>query len=129
MAHQRPVKQKRLLKAIKKIYKDYQKHQHMLDIDDCPLCVIYMTNDGWVNNCSDCPMTVFRGSQSCKCMNRKCRPVNCNEKEDRHKVPLVTEFYRRFVVAVEGMTDAEVQAKNAFKFLKTLDNRVYKKYS
>jgi len=124
----RPVTQKRLLQGIKKIHREYKYIRHNLDVDECPLCLMYMDKCRWENDCSACPMNVFKGKQRYSCMNRQCRPINCTETDKRYYLPLLVDFYERFIKKVEGMTDEQLQAKNAWKFLKALDKRVYNKH-
>lgn len=127
------VTQKTLLQGIKKIHREYKKNEHTLDINVCPLCRMF-TNDGpYADNCKNCPMQVFKGEHNYPCMNRKCRPVNCQgyflDIKMRDKfLPLDIDFYERFIRKVETLTDEQIQAPNAWKFLKGIDTRVYNKH-
>jgi hypothetical protein len=127
------VTQKRLLTGIKKIHREYKNSTHVLDLTSCPLCRMYDSSP-FMNGCDVCPMSVFKGEHGYPCMNRKCRPVNCQgyfmDRGLKDKfLPLDIDFYGRFIKKVETMTDEDMQAPNAWKFLKALDARVYKKHS
>jgi hypothetical protein len=126
-----------LLKAFRRIYSQYKRGVHDLDITRCQLCkLFYDPMSKWSTDCTSCPMTVFRGYQSCKCMNRNCKPIDCNDRYDRDEFPLsykinvkaVREFYRLAIEKIESIPDEEFQKDIDWLFLIKIDQDVSKKY-
>ena len=121
-----------LLKLMKETLKEYEENEHSLCRDLCSLCNAYLIDKyAWgAENCGSCPMRVFEGlgGSSVPCMNRKCYPIDCNDKYTEDELDAVVEFYKQAIKAVKTMTAEQVKEEGAFKFLIEIDKEVAKQF-
>jgi hypothetical protein len=128
------IEKTQLLKAMKKILREYKKGTHNANVDICALCKLYNRGD-YVGHkghqCRLCPMHVFykRGNHPYSCMSRKCTPFDT---DDYNKTDVefkrVTKFYSKAIKVVETMSEEQLNAENAFKFFIKIDKDVFEKY-
>ena len=120
-----------LLHAIVNIYREYENKTHTLQVSRCALCVVYNKNNRntYKRNCTNCPMTVFKGTDAYPCMNRKCRPVDCQLLSPiiDKQLNAVLNFYKKFIKVIENISEEEFQATD-FKFLEDLDSKTAKRH-
>jgi hypothetical protein len=123
-----------LLKAFKRIYGQYKRNTHELRLEKCQLCRLYFDYSKY-SGCTDCPMTVFKGCQGCKCMNRYCKPVNCNvgrylyskDKIYKAEITVVREFYRLAILKIDSIPESDFKGTIDWSFLIEIDREVSEK--
>ncbi|MFA5207444.1 MAG: hypothetical protein WC428_02190 [Candidatus Paceibacterota bacterium] len=131
-------KKTELLKAMKRVLKEYKNNIHIASVAICPLCLLYNKDDDKRHighECRLCPMHVFHksyehGGDFYSCITRKCKPVNCEEDytKDTNELKAVIDLYEEAINTVEGMTASQLNEPKAFMFLIKIDKLVAKKY-
>lgn len=123
-----------LLRAMKRILKEYKKNDHTANVSDCYLCILY-NRDNDSNHkgheCRLCPMYIFyKGNDNWyPCMKRRCSPIDCDDStEDLNELKAVIDFYEEAINTVECMTTSQLNEPKAFYFLIKIDKLVAKKY-
>jgi hypothetical protein len=127
------IEKTQLLKAMKKVMLEYKNGTHKASVDDCALCELYYKGEDKKHRgheCRLCPMHIFyrKGGHPYPCMNRNCTPFTSDDGESTSEIKEVTKFYKASIKVVETMSDEQLNAENAFKFLIKIDKDVFEKY-
>jgi len=128
-----------LLKAMERILKEYKKNDHIANVADCSLCMLYnRDNEDSISNslkgheCRLCPMYIFyRGNDNWyPCMKRRCTPIDCDGSmtEDLNELKAVIRFYEEAIEIVKGMTVEQLNEPQAFVFLIKIDKLCAKEF-
>ena len=123
------VTKQNFLEAAETILREYKKKNHRVSKSVCKLCEFY--NDEYLskNECSGCPMYVFKGDHCYPCMNRSCEPVGCypGMKKTR-RLQRVIEFYEVVVKTVQEMPEEGFNKAKLMPILKKINKEVSDKY-
>ena len=124
------IKKSPLIRALKAVASEYNDNSHRLNMGTCAMCKEYRHFMGY--DCGECPMAhAFKA-----CGRRQCMPVQCisesgqkfRNKDHLNKLEAVKEFFYKTIARVQRMTVAELNAPNAWKFMKKIDISVAEKY-
>jgi hypothetical protein len=122
-----------LLLAMRETLLQYVDKTHSCFCSNCPMCLNFRKFDSDANDkCRACPMHVFKNTHKeadheHHCMNRRCEPQVFSGAFADHTpmgVRAVKKFYRLAIDKVKSMTEEELQAKDAFVFLRDIDTEV-----
>ena len=131
-------KKTELLNTMKRILSEYKMNNHIANVTDCALCIVYNRDDDKNHKgheCKLCPMYVFlKGLDNWyPCMRRKCSPIDCGEDdsystEELEELHAVIKFYKEAINVVEGMTAEQLNEPKAFTFLIKIDKLIAKEF-
>jgi hypothetical protein len=121
------VTKENFLMAAETILREYKKESHRISKSSCMLCELYNKEYTNFNECTGCPMYVFKGDHYYPCMSRSCEPVGCYPGIKKTKrLQRVIEFYETVIKAVQEMP--EFNKAKLMKLLKKINDEVAAKY-
>ena len=113
-----------ILRAMRRILKEYRNETHSSRVVDCSLCKLYGADRK--PDCQNCLMNIFTDVGNYGCVDRYCKPIPCLDvKLSKVSIELdaVIMFYERSIAHIESLSEAQVRRTN-FSFLKKIDEQV-----